>query len=468
MSGPKLNLILLLVFIVLGGAALLVENPFAEKSEKYVEYGLLFPEFNPENVWELVIRREENEVQVKRTETGWVVPTRYDHPADMRKVQQVFYHVTQWKNQVQVGQTTAKHDKMAVSEETGTFVSLSDLHGEPLAQFFVGRIGGFDAKRLGPGGKLEPDEITFYLRPYPGEAVYLIREFLIGAFTFQPEHWVDKQIFRYPKDTEVKVTARGEAETVNLEKSGEDWTVQGFEHPVDPNQIQQTLNNLRALQGADIADPAVPLEEYGLDAPRMHATVTLENGTEYNLLIGKEKDDKRVYGKSARSRFPMEITANLLDKIFRKKEDFEQKSLFTFRVWDSKRITLEHPDETVVLEKAPDSNQWQITTPEGMTADRAAISSVVSGFGRMKLESYVEKGGDLAKYGLAEPAFKATAEMEEETHVLLIGSQDEQGRYYAKKEADAWIVLLGAKATEKVMRTAKSLREKTADQGSGG
>ena len=41
------NLLLLLVFLGLGGAALTIERPFAERSKEYVEYGPLFPGFEP-------------------------------------------------------------------------------------------------------------------------------------------------------------------------------------------------------------------------------------------------------------------------------------------------------------------------------------------------------------------------------------------------------------------------------------
>lgn len=463
----KRNLMLLVVLAVLGGAAWIVEKPFAGRSDKYATYGRLFPNFEPQKVRELLIRRGENEVTVRHTQTGWIVPDLYNHPADFQKVQEVAARVNQWKNGVLAGSSSIKHEKMAVGEETGTFVALRDINGEALAEFYVGRMGGVDTKRLGPGGKIDPEAITFYVRPLPGDSIYLINEFLLGTFTHQAENWAYKKVFDYPQDDVIRFVAEAGGETLTItrgEEEPKEWRVEGLEFPVDQTAVTQAVNAAAYIAASNIEDPEAPLEVYGLDSPEKTVAVTLKDGREFKLLVGNDKDERMAYGKAEKNPYPMVFSKATLDRIFQKREELVEKGLFSFSAWQATKITLEHPEETVVLEKDEDGRQWLITSPEGVKADRRVISGAVSGLGRLRHDGYVEKATDPAKYGLDSPTFKAVAEMEEETHTLLVGTTDEEGRHFAMKGGGEWVVLLSEETLALIRKTAEGLRERTPEE----
>ena len=79
-------------------------------------------------------------------------------------------------------------------------------------------------------GKIDPEQIKFYLRPLPGDKVYRIREFLLGTFTFQSEHWADKRTFDYPEDAAVRIDVKWEDGSYVLRKVGDEWRLVCLAH----------------------------------------------------------------------------------------------------------------------------------------------------------------------------------------------------------------------------------------------
>lgn len=308
----RLNLILLTTLVAVGLTVLFLEQPFAERSRKYAEYHLLFPDFEPRKVREVQIRRGEGEVTLGHTPSGWVVRDLYDYPAEHSKLQEVVGRVMRWRDNLFVGRSAAKFSKMAVDEETGTAVTIRDAAGEILAEFHLGRIG-FE---VGLGGKIDPDQVTFYLRPLPGDDVYLVNEFLLGTFSFQPENWIRRRLFPDVRDDRVKLVLRDGEETLVIERVGGEWKVEGPAPPVDPDRAGRRVEAFGSLTPADIADPSAPLETYGLASPRKTATVTLRDGRVLQLLVGRKKDDSTTYGMVQGSPFPLEILQGHLDRIF--------------------------------------------------------------------------------------------------------------------------------------------------------
>ena len=85
--------------------------------------------------------------------------------------------------------------------------------------------------------------------------------------------------------------------------------------------------------------------------------------------------------------------------------------------------------------------------------------------GQIKIERYVEQAGeDLSKFGLVTPSFRAIAEMEDETHILLVGDQDPDGLHYAMKAGGEWVVLLTDETLAYVRKRADDLRERPPEE----
>ncbi|MCZ6602250.1 MAG: DUF4340 domain-containing protein [Planctomycetota bacterium] len=437
------NLLLLLVFLGLGGAALTIEKPFAERSKEYVEYGPLFPGFEPTRVWGIRVTRGEGEADVQRTQAGWVVTSLYDYPANFTKIQEVVGRVWQWRNDLAIGKSPAKFDKMAVNKQQGTFVSLRDRSGASLVEFYAGRIGGFDPKRLPPGKGIDPDAITFYVRPVPGDEVYLINEFLLGTLTFQPENWIERQAFHYSQEDLVLVEIEKGQDRLVIRGAGEDWTLDGMEYPIDVSKVGQVVSSLGTLVVADVADPSRPLSDYGLDSPRWIATATLKDGRKVRLLIGADKDDRQTYGMVENGRYPVLFLKANLDRVFLGKDDLIRKAL-ALPMRQATSITLEDGGQRVVLER--DGGAWKVSSPAEISMDPAVISKVVSSMGRLEHEGYVESSEDLSRFGLDPPAYRATIQTDEESQHLLVGSPNEEGLLFARMASEGWIFLLSGEA----------------------
>ena len=68
--------------------------------------------------------------------------------------------------------------------------------------------------------------------------------------------------------------------------------------PFDKRAATDVATTLSTLPANEFADNAKP-EETGLDSPENTVTVSLRNGKQYRILIGKKKDDDNTYVKMA-------------------------------------------------------------------------------------------------------------------------------------------------------------------------
>ena len=118
--------------------------------------------------------------------------------------------------------------------------------------------------------------------------------------------------------------------------------------------------------------------------------------------------------------------------------------------------------DTVALAKN-DAGKWEILTPKPLRADENEISSMLSTLSSLSSERLIdEKAGNLAEYGLAQPAIEVdVTEKDKKSQKLLIGDSTPAGNAaYVALAGDPRVFTLASYNKTSLDKSAKDLRDK--------
>lgn len=149
-------------------------------------------------------------------------------------------------------------------------------------------------------GKLKGD--TVYVKSQSAEPVFGVKKNLIDLVGVGVSALRDKQILDFDSDSAVKLTLRHGDTNLTCQKQGTNWRLT---HPVQEDAKNGTVNTILYQIGelkvekflAETPDVA----RTGFDAPAIQLTVTLKDGTEHVLQIGKSVESKHLHARLWRS-----------------------------------------------------------------------------------------------------------------------------------------------------------------------
>ncbi len=139
---------------------------------------------------------------------------------------------------------------------------------------------------------------TVYVKSQNAEPVYGVKKNLIDLVGVGVASLRDKQILDFDSDSAVKLTLRHGDANLTCQKQGTNWRLI---HPVQEDAKNGTVNTILYQIGelkveeflADTPDAA----STGLDAPAIQVNVTLKDGTEHVLQIGKPAESEHLHAR---------------------------------------------------------------------------------------------------------------------------------------------------------------------------
>jgi hypothetical protein len=214
-----------------------------------------------------------------------------------------------------------------------------------------------------------------------------------------------------------------------IRREGEGWRLT---QPIEADADQMTVDSaLRALLGlkTDRALPSaeVSLETYGLDTPEAIVTLTSQNGKKHTLTIG---DSTPLDAKRAVSTDPKSIIltgGSFFAAIDKKLDDWRSRRVADVRL--DQLATLKVRTDNGTIQANALGNQWQLHSPVNDRADREHLQNVISGLNALRIEEFVDDGGDETAMGLVTPA----------TSILLVRADGSPGlslEFGATREKD--------------------------------
>jgi len=283
--------ILVVLLVVLGGAALLAQREDSDRRpQNAAALGqLLLKDLKAADIARIRITEPKSVLTVERKDDAWVIVEREGFPADVAKVREFVIKLVGLK----VAQTEPVGEKdrarLDLDPSTATQVEFAGADGKALATVLVGKKlfrtePENPQKALGDG--------RFVMLPGDDKSVLMVSDPLPQA-TAKTSEWVDKRSFQIEKVKTLEVRYP-EGESWRLERAGENapWKLAELKpgEQVDTSKANAATYTLGLLDLADVAPKGLSPEATGLDKPiRLRASTF--GGQSYAVRIGKPEGD---------------------------------------------------------------------------------------------------------------------------------------------------------------------------------
>ncbi len=243
------------------------------------------------------------------------------------------------------------------------------------------------------------------------------------------------------RDGKSFVAARQKEKQGELDK--ETWRLtEPLEAPADSGTISRLLFDLGRLNAKKlIAEGVTDLEPYGLDSPKIRATVMMKaegdkEGKEHVLLIGSEIEaDGSRYAKLADGDLVFTVDQTVLKNL---NAELHDHTVFKFDSLKVEAITLTWPDAKLELaNKKPEgktAKEWSVVGNDEFKLDTKKPQDLVNILTHLTTEQFAQYQGDFTEaQGLSMPALTIEVKLEGETasQTIRFGAATEDGRRYA-------------------------------------
>jgi len=288
------------------------------------------------------------------------------------------------------------------------------------------------------------------------------------------------------KDLEAKdideVTIKRGGESIHLKRAGEGWMLAApVEAKAESRPVDDLLSTLTAARVEREIDPnPTKLADFGLEPPAVEITFKAK-GQERGLRLGaKSPTGIWVYAQQAGKPAVFLAPDSLLRDAQKSVTDFRDRTLLAFERKDVKGLQVKTPSGQTVAAQLKGADEWQVTTPLALPADRELISGLLEKLKAAKIKEFVtetpkappkilqkapQKTPESADaYGLERPLSVTLWLGEEKERVaktLRFGKPvPDKKAVYAQREGDATVFVVDEELLKAVPTSATALRDK--------
>ena len=394
MRGLRSTLVMLAVFVVIGGYAYFIESERPPASATPPNEQVFT--FEQDDVTELHVTTGTGEVtELERADNGdaWEITAPVAATADETTVSSI-------------ARSLASLEVRRVVEEEASDLTPYGLSA-PLVDVAFAVEDTADLRRL-LIGDTTPTGADRYAKLGDSGRVFLISATLESTFNRGTFALRDKAILEFDRDAVDRVETVAAGRTVRLAKEDNDWRLtEPFEARADFSGVEGLVGRLntgqmRAIETEDTDE----LEPYGLAEPGLAVTIGAGSAVT-TLLVGDETSAGTVYARDSARPLVFTIDASLATDLDKDANDYRHKDLFRFRPFNATRLVVERGDERLVFEKtdAPEDSEeaeevWRRVEPGSEDVDRSSMDDLLAQLSNLRTESFID-----SRDGLSEPPF---------------------------------------------------------------
>lgn len=295
-----------------------------------------------------------------------------------------------------------------------------------------------------------------------------------GLFKYQLDKdtaaWRDKAITSFDEKDAAKlqVTTKSGAKIVLSRPAppdagpAPDWQVVESSvkvEPFDKSVATGVISQLANFKANDFADNAKP-EDTGLDAPETTVTVSLRNGKQQTVLVGKKKGDDDYYVKTADSPQVYLVKKYNLERMNKRPIEFRDKVICNLKSDELTEIAVSHDKDSFTLAKQ--GKDWKAAKPAGFTADDAKVSTISNAFSEWKAQSFAEDNSPKAT-GLAKPMATIATKSNVKGHACQLkvgGETGDKSGYYVQVEGQPDVYTVSKWSVDRILVKLDDLKKK--------
>jgi hypothetical protein len=216
--------------------------------------------------------------------------------------------------------------------------------------------------------------------------------------------------------------------------------------PFDQRAAIDVMTTCSAFATNDFADGAKP-GETGLDSPENTITISLRNGKQHRVLVGKKKGDDETYVKMADKPQVFLVKKTSLDLLNKRPIDFRDKTVCNLTVDEVTEVSVARDKDPFVLTRPPGKmsvDAWKVTKPAGMPPDISKANAIAGFFLEWKAQGYAEDNSPKTT-GLTTPAAIISVKSNVKGHACTLkvgGETADKSSYYvmANNRPDIFVV----------------------------
>jgi hypothetical protein len=332
----------------------------------------------PKDVEEVVIKRAQDTVRLKRAGEGWQILEPVAAPGSRGPIDDVLSNIVNARMDREVA------DKPANLGEFGL--------DKPEAEVRLTVRGKAETFGLGLGAK-SPTGAWVYAKKLDSPAVFVLPETLLTDATKPASDFRDRTILAFDGDAVTALRIASPEETIDLERpEPKKWRiVKPIALAADADVLSAFLDTLQSSKVKEfVAEKPASLAPYGLDRP---IRVKLVTGTdkdraEKTLLFGRlDAHNRGVYAMRSGETSVLLLEEPLWTKLPKNVAVLRDKTVIAFDRDKLARIEIESPKGKVAL--ARQGNRWRITAPEALPGDTPVINGLLFQLREMKAQAFL-------------------------------------------------------------------------------
>jgi hypothetical protein len=266
-----------------------------------------------------------------------------------------------------------------------------------------------------------------------GKAVAVLPGPLVERLTGSALTFRDRTIARVRDDADRLHLERGPRRAVFSKIDGTWKLSEPLQAEAEQDALDEFVNSLARLRAdALVAEKpeAAEMKEYGLDHPEAHWKLQAGDKAVLDLLIGnKEPKSARRYAKLAKGDLVFLLKPRLSQQVL---DEYRPRTVWTppLDAVQVESLNYRYARNPFLLEKA--GSNWQAVSKADAKINTATVEDTLAALAGLKLSRYaVDKGANLALFGLDKPALILEVATRSGKRVLHIGNVEggSKGRY---------------------------------------
>ena len=293
---------------------------------------------------------------------------------------------------------------------------------------------------------------SVYTKEQSESHIFLIESSALDDFTKSPSDFRDRDVFKFsPTEIgEFRLQVAGQPEircekqvASNTEATGQlgAWQmIRPVKAKADARVVEEIVSALGGLRVVVFeADGEYDLADYGLSQPRI--TVTLQSTTNdqiQELQIGSDAETPgRIYVARSEHHAVYAVNKEIYTKLNRTVFDLRDKRVIDFQRTATHRFTIRQGDSKIVCQKDVEG-EWEITAPVALKADEETVDDLLFGVDALRVVAFVDdQPKNLQPYGLDSPSIEVAFMVPNtEPAVLLVGKMKGDNIYVKAQNAE--------------------------------
>ena len=444
----KTTLIILAVFIILGGAYFFFGRPSPDTEQSQADQQKIREVYtlSKDKIQQIRLSFKDESYQpltlAKNTDGMWELRAPFTADADPLKINEMLQDLLEKK----VKQTLEAEDLAQYGLQPPNIRIELWTEGEAPSKTFL--IGDRTVN------------YSVYTKEQSESHIFLIESSALNDFTKSPSDLRDRSVFNFsPAEVRtLRLQVAGQSD-IYCEKQVESnpnvigdtdgWKmIQPVKTKADAKVIEDIVSALSSLRVAVFEadgeyDPAI----YGLSQSRI--TVTLQSTADNSiqeLQIGSDAETPgRIYVTRSAHRAVYAVNREIYTKLNRTVFDLRDKRVIDFQRTATHQFTLRQGDSKIACQKNVEG-EWEITSPVALKADERAVDDLLFGVDALRVEAFVnDQPKNLQPYGLDVPSIEVSFMVPNaEPAVLLVGNIEGENIYVkAQNAAPVFLVKKG-------------------------